>query len=86
MLFQPFCPPGQRLRVSRALFLLTAKNAWDEERMADELGAACCGELCAKTKTSSMTVRHFSFVRFVAFVVLFCGYSSYVIKGVFNGL
>ena len=42
---------------------------------------------CAQRhKTSSMTVRHFSFVRFVAFVVLFCGYSSYVIKGVFNGL
>jgi hypothetical protein len=33
-----------------------------------------------------MTVMHFSFVRFVSFVVLFCGYASYISKGVFNGL
>ena len=54
--------------------------------MADELAQRAAANCARRHKNGSMTVRHFSFVRFVSLAMLFSGYSSYIIEGVFNGL
>jgi hypothetical protein len=62
------------------------KHQGHEEPMADELAQRAAANCARRHKNGSMTVRHFSFVRFVSLAMLFSGYSSYIIEGVFNGL
>ena len=57
-----------------------------KERMADESGAARCDELCAKTQNSFDNCYAFFLCVLRVLRGAILRLSSYVIKGVFNGL